>query len=171
MLLHEVLASLVASLRRANCDTARLDAELLLAQALGVSRSFIYAHRDDVITQQQLATAQQLIARRAEGEPVAHIIGEREFWSLPLQVDRRVLTPRPETECLVEAVLGLQLGASCSFIDAGTGSGAIALALLSEQPAWQGIALDIDSEALAVCKANALALGFANRLQIVRGHW
>ncbi|MBT8140185.1 MAG: peptide chain release factor N(5)-glutamine methyltransferase [Gammaproteobacteria bacterium] len=169
--MHELLALLAGELRGAKCENARLDAELLMAHVLGVQRGWLYAHRDESLTKAQAALAQQLVARRANAEPLAQIIGRREFWSLSLNVNRHVLTPRPETECLVEAVLRLPLSECCEFVDAGTGSGAIALALLSERPAWQGTAIDADPDALAVCHENAQRLKLAKRLHIVRGDW
>jgi release factor glutamine methyltransferase len=140
-------------------DSPRLDAELLLGKVLGVSRSGLIARNLDPISMDQKRVFGELISRRAGGEPIAYLTGNREFWSLPLTVSPAVLIPRPETECLVERAL--QLGArseACTVLDLGTGSGAIALAIASERRHWRVTAVDISPQALAVAAQNARIL-------------
>src|SRR5690606_14692562 len=115
-------------------DTALLDAQLLLARALGRPRTWLYAHPEAVADAAQLATFQELVAAREEGRPLAYLLGEREFHGLLLQVDESVLIPRPDTEVLVECALALELPPHARVADLGTGSGAIALALASARP-------------------------------------
>jgi release factor glutamine methyltransferase len=137
--------------------TPRLDAELLLAEALGVSRSWLVTERDALVAPEALARFERLLDRRRSHEPVAYILGERAFRYITLNVDRRVLIPRPETELLVE--VGLELPRGTRVIDVGTGSGAIALALASERPDLEVWGSDVDAQALGVARANARRLG------------
>ena len=111
-----------------------------------------------------------LIERRAAGEPVAYILGRKDFWTLELTVSPAVLVPRPETELLVERALALHPGDEAKVADLGTGSGAIALALASARPGWRIVATDISAAALAVARANAVALGL-ERAEMVQGNW
>src|SRR5690606_38397805 len=136
-------------------DSPRLDAELLLAHALGKPREHLYAWPDAILDSAVLARFEALLARRLAGEPVAYLRGRREFWNLQLAVSPAVLIPRPDTELLVELALDLLPATRQKVADLGTGSGAIALALASERPAWRVIATDASAEALAVARANA----------------
>ncbi len=149
------------ALARATCDleseSPRLDAELLLAEALAVSRSWLVTERDAVVGPDTLSYFDALVARRRAHEPVAYILGHRDFRDLTLHVDRRVLIPRPETELLVE--VGLELRGGTRVIDVGTGSGAIALALAHERPDLEVWGSEIDTQALRVARANARRLG------------
>lgn len=153
-------------------DTPALDAELLLAQVTGWNRARIMVEKQAELHQPQLEAYSQLTQRRSCGEPLAYISGEREFWSLALKVSPDVLIPRPETETLVEWALEVlnQRPAQSRVADLGTGSGAIALALASERPDAQFIALDFSGAALAVARANAEALGLHN-VAFVQGDW
>jgi release factor glutamine methyltransferase len=146
------LAAAVARLAAAGCETPRLDAEVLLAFALGCERAALFTREFDVPSR-----FWELVARRAAREPVAYITGERSFRWLSLNVDRRVLIPRPETELLVE--IGLSLPAGARVVDVGTGSGAVALALKDERPDLSVAGVDIDCEAVEVARGNALRLG------------
>lgn len=152
-------------------ETARLDCEWMLAELLHVPRSYLHARPETVL---DAVTAQQwgeCLARRAQGEPLAYIVGHQEFWSLRLNVTRDTLIPRPETEFLVEQVLAyLPADEPCIVADLGTGSGAIALALAYERPHWQIIASDISPLALAVAMENATHLGLTN-VQFMQGAW
>jgi release factor glutamine methyltransferase len=147
------------ALAAAGCATPRLDAELLLAAALAVGRERLVIDRDRSLDPPAAERFAALLARRAAREPVAYILGRREFRHLTLTVDRRVLIPRPETELLVE--VGLELAAGAAVVDVGTGSGAIALALKDERPDLVVRGTDVSPDALAVARANAVRLGLA----------
>jgi release factor glutamine methyltransferase len=137
----------------ASSDTPRLDAELLLAEVLGGGRERLILERDLALGRAQVERLDELLARRAAREPIAYILGRRAFRYLTLTVDRRVLIPRPETELLVEAGLGLARGAS--VLDVGTGSGAVALALKHERPDLDVAGTDVSPDAISVARANA----------------
>ena len=145
------------TLEAAGCDAPRLDAELLLGAVLGVDRSRLIIDRDRPLSTAQAVGYAELVERRTAREPVAYILGRREFRRLTLSVDRRVLIPRPETELLVEA--GRSLPAGWRVLDVGTGSGAVALALKDERPDLDVRGSDISEDALAVARANAARLG------------
>ncbi len=133
----------------------RLEAEVLLGHVLGLDRLGLLRERDRVLDAATAAACLALVARREAGEPVAYLTGRREFWSLALEVDPRVLVPRPETEVLVETALALAAQAPDGpIVDVGTGSGAIALALARELPARCIVAVDDSAAALAVAAAN-----------------
>jgi release factor glutamine methyltransferase len=166
--IRELLARAVAMLHD---DTARLDAEVLLAACLGKPRSYLHAWPEHVVQDAALAQYTDWIRRRATGEPVAHLTGMREFWSLSLTVTPDTLIPRPETETLVELALDrIPAGRLCRVADLGTGSGAIALAIASERPRCEVIATDISAAALAVARSNAGRLGIRN-VRFLAGHW
>ncbi|MDW5596643.1 peptide chain release factor N(5)-glutamine methyltransferase [Conexibacter stalactiti] len=150
------LAIATADLREAGCDNPRLDAELLLADALGATRTSLHLHPERVLALAESERFAALVARRRAREPVAYIRGTRGFRHIDLTVDRRVLVPRPETELLVEVALGLPRAAR--VLDVGTGSGAVALALKHERPDLDVLATDLSADALNVARANAAAL-------------
>jgi release factor glutamine methyltransferase len=154
---RDALDSAVIALTAAGCDTPRLDAEVLLAAALGGDRAALIAHPGRELDGAAARTFADYARRRREREPVAYIVGHKGFRALDLLVDRRVLVPRPETEHVVEAALGLARGAR--VVDVGTGSGAIALALKHERPDLTVLATDVSGDALAVARANAGRLG------------
>jgi release factor glutamine methyltransferase len=155
---REALDSAVVALSAAGVDTPRLDAEVLLAHALGVDRARLVIDRDRPVEGPAVRAFQDAVRRRAvEREPVAYITGVKGFRRLDIGVDRRVLIPRPETETLVEAALDLAPGAR--VVDVGTGSGAVALALKDERPDLDVVGTDTSPEALAVARANAARLG------------
>jgi release factor glutamine methyltransferase len=144
-------------------DTPRLDAELLLAHALGEARLAMLAGTAPV-SAEVVANFEALLERRRAREPVAHILGWREFWSLPLRVTPDVLVPRPDSETLIEAAIAERGGqAPAAILDLGTGSGALLLAALSHWPAARGLGIDRSAEALAVAEGNAASLGLAGR--------
>jgi release factor glutamine methyltransferase len=157
-MVREELSRGAAALAEAGCETPRLDAELLLAEVLGVSRAqLVTGARNPVDAEAQLRF-EELLARRREREPVAYILGRRAFRRLTLEVDSRVLIPRPETELLVEVGVELvPMGARVA--DIGTGSGAVALALADERPDLQVAGLDVSPDALAVARGNGERLG------------
>lgn len=160
--IRAVLGGGAATLAAAGCDTPRLDAELLLAAVLGVDRARLVLDAGRVLDAAALEAFEALLARRAAREPVAYILGRRAFRRIELDVDRRVLIPRPETELLVE--VGLVLPASASVVDVGTGSGAVALALKDERPDLSVWGVDASEDAVALARANAARLGLEVRL-------
>jgi release factor glutamine methyltransferase len=157
----QALAAASERLVRAGCDTPRLDAELLLAFALGVDRAWLLTHSRAELPDENY---ERLVARREAREPIAYIVGHKAFRRISLAVDRRVLIPRPETELLVEVGLGLPAGARVA--DVGTGSGAVALALKDERPDLYVTGLDSSAEALQVARANAGQLGLEVRFAL-----
>jgi release factor glutamine methyltransferase len=155
---------------RAAVATPGLDAELLLAHALGVGRARLRSHGEEVPAADAAVRFLALVERRAAGEPVAYILGRKDFWTLELAVNAAVLVPRPETELLVERALALHPKDEAKAADLGTGSGAIALALASARPRWRVAATDISAAALAVARANAATLGLT-RVEMIQGDW
>jgi release factor glutamine methyltransferase len=146
----------------------RLDAQLLLAAVLGKDRVYLYTHFDQPLEAEELTKYRGLIQRRLGGEPVAYLVGKKEFRSLELAVDARVLVPRPDTEATVEAVLvALPAEGTARVVDIGTGSGAIALALKKERPELEVFAVDRSPEAAAVARGNAERLSLA--VEVVEG--
>lgn len=141
----------------------RLDAELLLSDTLGIDRVGLYLNYDRPLAPAELAAFRERVGRRARREPLQHILGRTEFWSLPFLVTPAVLIPRADTEVLVEEALKRAAG-PCSILDVGTGSGAIAVALAHELPAATVTAVDISAEALAVAAENARANGIEGRV-------
>lgn len=150
-------------------DTPRLDAELLLAHALGLSRN------DLLLRQRELSVPGNftpLLARRLTGEPIAHIIGTRDFWTLTLHVTPDVLIPRPDSETLIEAAVGhFRESVPARILDLGTGSGALLLAALDQWPDATGTGIDNSPAALAVAQGNADRLGLADRATFRLGNW
>jgi release factor glutamine methyltransferase len=139
-------------------DSPRLDAELLLGYVTGWSRTSFRAWPEREVDLTLVARFSTLVEQRCEGHPVAHLLGEQEFWSLPLKVNPSTLIPRPDTECLVEAALALDLPKNANVLDLGTGTGAIALALASEKPGWRVSACDAIREVVALATDNAARL-------------
>ena len=163
----DALAHACADLESAGCDTARLDAELLVAAALGVDRARLHSHPEADVAPAAEALLREHVARRAAREPVAYILGRRAFRHIELKVDRRVLIPRPESELLVEVALELPAGAHVH--DVGTGSGAVALAIADERPDLIVTASDVSEGAVEVARANAERLGLRIGLIAARG--
>lgn len=156
------IQSLLNSVELPDSPTPRLDAELLLAQALGKSRSYLHTWPEHEPAAAQLAGYQAALARRRAGEPVAYILGRQGFWSLELDVARHTLIPRPDTELLVETALALLPATPLQGLDLGTGTGAIALALACERPAWQMTGVDRVAAAVALAQGNGTRLQLAN---------
>ena len=154
-----------------NSDSARLDAEILLSHVLGEARSYLHAWPEKTLPTATQAQFKRLVIRRASGEPVAHLVGRREFWSLPLTVTTDTLIPRPETETLVALALEIIPTDVCLLVaDLGTGSGAIALALAHERPRCRIVASDISPAAIAVAQSNARQLGI-DSIEFHVGDW
>ncbi len=154
---RDAVDSAVVALTAAGCDTPRLDAEVLLAAVLGVDRAALIADPGRGLTPAEAGRFREYAGRRRAREPVAYILGRQGFRWIDLEVDRRVLIPRPETEHLVEAALTLPHGVR--VVDVGTGSGAVALALKHERPDLEVVATDVSPDALDVARANAARLG------------
>ena len=150
--------------------TPRLDAELLLAAALNKPRSYLRTWPERELDDEQLALFQANLMRRRQGEPVAYILGLQGFWSLELEVAPHTLIPRPDTELLVETALALLPATPLTMLDLGTGTGAIALALASERPAWRVTGVDRVEEAVALAERNRQRLQLDNAA-FVHSHW
>jgi release factor glutamine methyltransferase len=147
---------------------ARLEAQLLVAHALGCTRMELYTGFDKPLGEPELAGLRDFIRRRLAGEPLAYVIGEHEFWGLPLYVDSSVLVPRSDTETLIEVTRGLRVdrGAPCRVLDLCTGSGAIAVALARELPGAVVVATEISPEAAAIARRNAERNAVAERVEV-----
>lgn len=152
-------------------DSPRLDAELLLARALDVPRSYLFAHPEDELDAAAVKRFSTTIETRTRGAPLAYITGEKEFWSMTLMVTRDTLVPRPETEILVDQVLlRIPKRAAMKVLDLGTGSGAIALAIAKERPICDVTATDFSAAALAIAKENARQHSLPN-IEFLLGDW
>tara|TARA_Y100000310_G_scaffold340083_1_gene434722 strand:+ start:311 stop:1135 length:825 start_codon:yes stop_codon:yes gene_type:complete len=154
----------------ATSDTARLDAELLMAHVLETSRSQMLLTRMRDAAAPHAAAFARLVNRRAAHEPVAHLLGEQEFYGLPFAVSPATLIPRGDSETIVEAALE-HAAADARVLDMGTGSGALLLAFLHERPSATGIGIDASAQALAVAQRNSAALGLAQRAQFREASW
>jgi release factor glutamine methyltransferase len=167
---RELLSSAAEQLELAGCPSPRVDAEWLLAHALGVTRTELYADGDHPLTAANEQSFRELAARRARREPLAYVLGEWGFRRLTLRVDSRVLIPRPETESLVERCLALLDGLpEPRVLDVGVGSGAIALAIADEHPGARVVATDSSPGALAVADENRRSAGLTGRVELVPG--
>ena len=153
-------------------DSPAIDARLLLEVAANATRTDILTDPHRPLTDEQSAQLTALVDRRARREPVSHILGSKGFWKILLRVTPDVLTPRPETETLLDALLPeIPLDRPLRVLDLGVGSGAILLAILAERPNAVGLGVDVSAEALAVARENAANLGLASRTALMRGDW
>lgn len=169
----DLLAHAAGQLREAGADAPERDARLMLARALGRNEAWLFANREARVSAPEKRQFSALLARRAERVPLSHILGTREFWSLAFTVTPDVLTPRPDSEAVVEAALAAfpVRDRPCRLLDLGTGSGCLLLALLSELPRATGVGIDLSPAALAVAAANGSALGFSERAEWRQGDW
>ncbi|MFA6412912.1 MAG: peptide chain release factor N(5)-glutamine methyltransferase [Syntrophales bacterium] len=172
MTIQGSLDEAVKVFRKAGITTPRLDAEVLLCHVLHVDRTQLLMRGHSLLTDQELRSFRQWVARRELNEPVAYIVGEKEFWSLVFYVNRHVLIPRPETEILVEEVLRILPAIDhrpARILEIGVGSGAISVALAASQENMQVVATDISPEAIAVARLNAANAGVAERIRFLVG--
>jgi release factor glutamine methyltransferase len=172
--LGELTAAAAARLAEAGIDSVRLDARLLAAHAFGVTPARLIGHPEHRPTPAERHRFAALVARRAAREPIAYILGRREFWGLELRVSKATLVPRPETETVVELALGIAGGrddGDLAILDLGTGTGCLLLALLSELPDARGLGVDVSAKALTIARANARRLGLAGRARFRISDW
>jgi release factor glutamine methyltransferase len=162
-----------AGLATAGIEAAGLEARLLARQVLGCDMTTLIGRPERPITPADARRLDAAVRRRSRGEPLAYILGEREFWSLSLRVSPATLIPRPDTETVVEAALRVTAdhGGSLRILDLGTGSGCILLALLSERRQAWGVGVDLSADALGIARDNAQRLGLAGRAAFVRADW
>lgn len=159
-------------MQAAGVDSPVIDARLLVEAASGASRTDILTDPQRTLSADQAAELDRLLARRERREPVSQILGVKGFWKIMLRVTPHVLTPRPETESLLDVVLPrIPADAAIRVLDLGVGSGAILLAILAERPLAKGLGVDVSDEALAVARENAANLGLAGRVALLRGDW
>jgi len=167
----EALAAAQSALEKVDNTEAKLEAQLLLQHVLKVNRAWLIAHESDALASETQAEFEALLARRLQGEPMAYILGEREFYGLTLQVTPATLIPRPDTETLVDAALAkIAQNADVHVLDLGTGSGAIALAIAKHPPQTHVVAVDASSAALDVANHNAERLQISN-VQFLLSDW
>jgi release factor glutamine methyltransferase len=161
------------SLRAAGIESASLDAELLLAHTLQTSREQIIGYPERTLSTEQFFQFEALVERRTKREPMAHILGKREFWGRDFKVNHHTLDPRPDSETLIEAVLDLypDRNNNLRIIDFGTGTGCLLLTLLAEFPNANGVGVDISGDALVVANENSCNLGLANRSRFIVSRW
>ena len=166
------LVAAAQRLEEAGNDTASLDAQVILAHIFGKDRGWLFAHYDQTLSEEQAEIFTELVARRAAAEPVAYLVGHREFYGLDLTVDHRVLIPRPETELLVDAVLDhieSRVDQEVSMVDVGTGSGAVAVAVAANCSSVKIYAVDISASALEVAQSNIVRLDTRHQITLLQG--
>ena len=173
MRLDQVIAQAAKRLADKGIDTARLDARLLAAHALGLSDADIILQFDRSVTQAEADRFDAFILRRMDREPIAHILGQRDFWGLPFKVSKDTLVPRPDSETLVEGVLERikDRSRALRIVDIGTGSGCLLIALLSELPNASGLGVDVSDAALEIAAQNAKSLGVSDRCAFAKGNY
>jgi release factor glutamine methyltransferase len=164
------MITIAEALKKNNLHGSVSDADILLAHVLNVSRAYVHAFSERVMTTREASQFDSLVQQRIQGVPMAYLTGHREFWSLDLHVTRETFIPRPETERLVELLLASTEDKTAYIADLGTGSGAIALAVAHERPNWQIAATDISQTALNVAKNNAARLQIKN-VVFSEGFW
>ncbi len=171
--LSDVLNRAAAALKKTGTPTPVLDAEVLLSHCLGLDRTGLYVNLQKPLSPEEIGAFEKLVVRRAAGEPVAYIVGRKEFWSLPFHVGPAVLIPRPDTEILVEEILRIagRLGKDrLDILEIGTGSGAVSIALAGELKNARIVATDCSKEAIEVAKKNAAVNALAGRISFLQGN-
>jgi release factor glutamine methyltransferase len=166
------LVAATQRLEEAGSDTASLDAQVILAHIMNKERGWLFAHYDQALTPEEAEKFTEMVARRAAAEPVAYLVGHREFYGLDLTVDHRVLIPRPETELLVDAVLDhieSRPNPNVRMVDVGTGSGAVAVAVAANSPTVQIYAVDLSPSALVVAKENVARHDSRGQITLLQG--
>ncbi len=149
-----------------------IDARLLVEAAADATRADIIGDPYRVLSADQMQTLETYVSRRERREPVSHILGRKGFWKIMLSVNSHVLTPRPDTEVIVDMILkAIPEAQSFSILDLGVGSGAILLSILAERPGGKGLGVDVSEDALAVARENAANLGLAGKIALLRGDW
>lgn len=169
MTLKEILDKTTAFFKDKRIDTPRLDAELLLAHGLKLERIQLYLKFDQPMKDEELAVLRELVRRRANGEPVAYILGHKDFYKYRFEVSPAVLIPRPETEHIIEEVLSWANGkpTNLGLVDLGAGTGCVGLSLLKELPEARLISVDLSAEALEMAQKNAASLGVQDRVRFI----
>jgi release factor glutamine methyltransferase len=173
ILIQQALRDAVLALQTAKIESASLDARVLLQHVLRVSREQLLLCMDEAMTAPQQAQYRELIGRRVRRQPVAQLIGKREFFGRAFKVTEHTLDPRPDSETLIEAVLERKndQNAPLRILDLGTGTGCLLLTLLAEYPQSSGVGVDISEDALAIAKENAMALGVQSRVRFISSRW
>ena len=171
--LQQSIATATRRLGEAGVETPKRDAEVLLCHVLACDRAHLIGHGDDLLSERPARAFDDVIARRESREPVSQILGTREFWSLAFGVSRAVLSPRPETETLIEAVLDHVTDRSkpMRLLDLGTGTGCLLLTLLHELPTSRGVGVDASDDALSMARGNAERLALGDRAEFQTGDW
>lgn len=169
----EVADNISVTLQSAGNDNPRLEARILLAYVLGVEQMRIFSHPEMAVSDAHQQQLEKLVTRRLKKEPIALIVGEKEFWSHTFKVNEQTLVPRPDTETLIAAAvkIGKNLNESLRVLDLGTGSGCILLSILSEFENATGVGIDLNDKALAVAAQNARSLELVSRSEFRQGHW
>jgi release factor glutamine methyltransferase len=167
----EIIKRTTEFLEKRGVESARLNAELLIGHALGLKRMQLYLQFERPLTESELEKIRPMVKRRGNREPLQYVTGETEFAGLKLKVDRRALIPRPESEYLIETVVGRVASPPATILDLGTGTGAIALALATRYPAAAVTAVDDNGEALVLARENAEALNLGARVNFVESDW
>jgi len=167
--IHECLHQGIEELQES--DTPSLDAEVLLCHILKKEKAYLYTYPSHLLSEEESDAYDELLKRRQQGEPVAYLVGKKFFWSMEFTVTKEVLIPRPETETLVEAILQLPLPPEASFLELGTGSGALICALAKEFPQGHHWATDISNSALKMAIHNAKHNGLQSNIQFIESDW